>query len=108
MKEQQIGIFEVVGKVGLGTVALVCGILWRSYVLSKAWAWLVIPWLANIFHWQVAQLSLGYAFVLSTILAIISPTNTAKEKEKFAATLSKVFLINLFYLLLAWIAKRWV
>jgi len=100
---------EIIGSLlVLGTTfgVLALAYIWRGFVLSKVWTWLVVP----VFHLE--PITVIGAIIISVIVGFLTyqaPTNkTDPEKATMSHNLSVIFLYPLATLAIAWVIKFFI
>jgi hypothetical protein len=81
----------------------VCGSIWRGYVLSLLWGWLIVPTFSLPLI-TVVQ-AIGLSFVLTYLTARDNPNVALEPADKF---IKRAALRPATALMIGWVVKQWI
>ena len=98
---------ENLGKLFYGLIAIVIVSIVNAYVLSKLWAWILVP------SFNLPEITMGVAFGLSVFIAFFRTKNSKTDEEddvveKLTKTIAWVLINGATYLLIGWIAGMFI
>lgn len=91
---------------GLAAAIIVPAVMWRGFVLSVIWGWLVVPLFGFAPLSLVAAITLSSVAAFLTMQAYTGPDDP--EKTSFLSRLEIIFLHPLITLALAFILKQFI
>lgn len=94
------------GKIFYGIIAIIIGSIVNAFVISKLWAWLLVP------SFNIESITMGTAFGISVILGFFRSKKTDDDDEDVVEKITKAlvwsFVNALFYLLIGWIGGMFI
>lgn len=101
-----LSILGILMGAGIAAVFIVPALLWRGYVLSVAWGWLVVP------LFGLAPLTIPAALTISTLMAFLTmQTYTGPDdpaKSGWLARIEIIFLNPLIMLAVCFVIKQFI